>query len=342
IIYTSGSTATPKGVVSCHRQVVFVARAIQSRLGYRADDVVFCALPLSFDYGLYQVYLCVLAGACLVLADESDSGATLVATLNRCQATVLPLVAPMAATLVALVARTSRAPAALRLITSSGASLDDALARGLRTLLPNAVLVGMFGLTECKRVTVGEPQELIAFPGSCGRALPDTEIYVIDDRGNRLPPGEVGELVVRGPHVMSGYWGDPLLTAARFPRDELGEARLRTGDQCRIDADGRLYFVGRADDIYKQRGFRVSILEVEAAALRVPGVRAAAALPPENGGGAVLVVEGDLTPIALRVGMSQHIEDLTIPEECHVLRALPVGPNGKIDKRGLRTMLAAS
>ncbi|MEU4745384.1 class I adenylate-forming enzyme family protein, partial [Actinosynnema sp. NPDC023658] len=131
-------------------------------------------------------------------------------------------------------------------------------------------------------------------PGSCGLPLPGTEAYAADEDGHRLPAGEVGELVVRGPNVMAGYWRAPELTARRFRRDAFGQPVLHTGDRCRFDEDGHLHFVGRDDDIYKQRGIRVSSLEVEAAALDVPGVELAALLPPDDSTGARLALAGDL------------------------------------------------
>ena len=342
LIYTSGSTALPKGVVSSHRQVLFAARAIQARLRYRPDDVVFCCLPLSFDYGLYQVHLSLLAGCCLALADESEAGAALVTTLNRHRATVFPLVAPMAAVLALLVTRSGRPPTDLRMLTSSGAQLDDALAEQLRSLVPGLAVVTMFGLTECKRVTIAAPDETRRRPGTCGRALPDTEIFVVDNDGNRLPPGEVGELVVRGPHVMGGYWRAPELTATKFRRDAYGEPTLYTGDQCRIDSDGHLYFVGRKDDIYKQNGFRVSAVELESAALNVSGVRLAAVFPPTADRGAVLVISGDLAPHAVLNRLAEYVEVFKMPSECYVLDQLPIGPNGKIDKRRVLAALPSA
>lgn len=337
LIYTSGSTSAPKAVVSTHRQVVFVARAIHSRLGYRVSDVVFSCLPLSFDYGLYQVFLSCLGGCELVLGDEDDAGPALVSRLNQRRATVLPAVPSMAVTL-RLLAERHGAPACLRLVTSSGAVLPPAVPRALRTLIPGLDVILMFGLTECKRVAIMGPNEDLLRPGAAGQALPDTEFYVTDAAGRRLPPGEVGELVVRGPHVMAGYWRAPELSAARFRRDEFGESLLFTGDQCRVDEDGYLYFVGRGDDIYKQNGYRVSAIEVEAAASAVPGVRRAALLTPTPERGAVLLVSGEVSLAGLLAGLRGRLEVYKLPEQCVILDDIPLGPNGKVDKKALAAL----
>ncbi|WP_030056088.1 MULTISPECIES: class I adenylate-forming enzyme family protein [Streptomyces] len=342
LLYTSGSTALPKGVISTHAQVLFAAEAIQSRLGYRSTDVVFCCLPLSFDYGLYQVYLSMLAGSCLVLSDESEAGPALVRMLDHYEATVLPLVAPLATTLALLVARQGRMPLALRMVTNTGARLHDSLAEQLRRLIPGLDVVSMFGLTECKRVTIADPNDDLLHPGTCGRALPDTEIFVVDSNGDRLPPGEVGELVVRGPHVMAGYWGEESRTSIRFRTDNYGRRALYTGDQCRIDAEGNLYFVGRRDEVYKQSGFRVSAAEVEAAAQSVPGVRLAAVLPPTSDRGAVLVVTGDVAPHEVLAELTDRLERHKVPSECHVIEQFELNSNGKINKRLLLAALSPS
>ena len=342
LIYTSGSTSEPKAVVSTHEQVLFAAQAIQSRLGYRETDTVFCCLPLSFDYGLYQVFLSVLSGAALVLAGPDAAGPALLNQLRRHGATVLPLMPPLAVTLATLLARSPTPLSSLRLITSSGATLAPQTARDLRAGLPGMQLVGMFGLTECKRVAILEPDGDLIRPGAVGLPLPDTEVYIADDEGRRLPPGAVGELVVRGRHVMSGYWRAPELTARKFHRDEFGQPVLHTGDQCRLDEDGYLYFVGRSDDVYKQRGFRVSGAEVEAAALDIPDVDMAALLPPSDDREAVLVVSGQTTATHVRKELSTRLEEYKVPRDCRVLPALPLSANGKVDRTRLTVLIAST
>ncbi|MER7847132.1 AMP-binding protein [Kitasatospora sp. NPDC096077] len=336
LIYTSGSTSAPKGVVCTHRQVVFAARAIARRLGYRPDDVVLTALPLSFDYGLYQLLLAAIGGSALVLTDASAPVRTLTA-LREHRATVVPVVPSLAELLCRLAAR-GTPPAHVRLFTNTGAALAGSTIEALRSGFPGSAVVAMYGITECKRVTVAEPDVDRERPGSVGRALDGTTVEVLDDRGRPLPPGEVGEIVVGGPHVMSGYWNAPDLTARRYrPDPRTGRIRLHTGDHGRLDEDGHLYFAGRLDDQFKRRGVRMGTPEIEAAALDVPGVRAAAALPPRDGLDLRLVVAGEdgLTERAVIEGLEQRLEPAKVPAGCRILAQLPLTPNGKIDRKAL-------
>ncbi|MFF8830833.1 class I adenylate-forming enzyme family protein [Streptomyces sp. NPDC015131] len=341
LIYTSGTTAMPKAVVSTHQQMMFAVHAIAERLGYRDDDTVYCPLPLSFDYGLYQVFLSVLAGSRLWLGSAAESGPALLANLLRSRATVLPAVPPVSAALLRLLRRRGGERPPLRLLTNTGAALPADVPRGLREVLPELRVQLMFGLTECKRLTIAEPDEDLVRPGSCGLPLTGTEVFVVDEAGERLPAGEVGEITVRGPNVMAGYWRRPELTAARFPRRDGLFPELRTGDYGWTDEAGRLYFAGRRDDIYKQDGFRVSAIEVEAAARRLPDVETAAVLTPDaSRPEAVLVVTGTADPATVLSRLREHLEDYKVPAVCHTVEALPVNANGKTAKAVLAGQLA--
>jgi acyl-CoA synthetase (AMP-forming)/AMP-acid ligase II len=334
-IYTSGSTGMPKAVVSTHAQVVFAATAIQSQLGYRPGDVVYCPLPLSFDYGLYQLFLAALSGASVHLGGAADTGPVLLRSLRTSGATVLAAVPSLAASLAVLLDRFG-GTVPLRLLTNTGAAMPGRTLDILRKHLPDLKVQLMFGLTECKRVAIMPPDEDLRRPGACGRPLPGTEVMVVDDDGRPVPAGTLGELVVRGPHVMAGYWRRPELNAQRFRLAEGLFPELHTGDYGWLDEDGYLYFSGRRDDIYKSRGFRVSATEVEAAALRVAGVRAAAVLPP--GGDrpdAVLYAVTDLGKDELLDRLREQIEPYKVPARCVPLEAMPLNANGKTDKVAL-------
>ncbi|TWV47503.1 acyl--CoA ligase [Streptomyces misionensis] len=339
LIYTSGTTSLPKAVVSTHRQLTFSARAIQSVLGYRPADVIYSPLPLSFDYGLYQLFLSALAGAHVTLGRPAEVGPALLNNLVRAGATVLAAVPSVAEALARLLRRDrggSTPP--LRLLTNTGAAMPAQTLRSLRTSLPGLHVQLMFGLTECKRATIMPPDGDLERPGSSGRALPGVEVFVVDDDGRRLAPGEIGEIVVRGPNVMAGYWRRPELTAQRFRRVEGLFPQLHTGDHGWIDEDGFLYFDGRRDDIYKESGFRVSATEVEAAARRVPGVTAAAVLPPQPSAPAQLFVVSDLDPSEVLIGMREQIEEFKIPSHCRPVDALPLTGNGKVDRKALAAL----
>ncbi|QFZ18774.1 class I adenylate-forming enzyme family protein [Saccharothrix syringae] len=341
LIYTSGTTSLPKAVVSTHQQVLFAVSAIQECLGYRGDDVVYCPLPLSFDYGLYQVYLAALSGARLHLGTVAETGPPLLRSLEAAGATVLPAVPSIADRLAWLLRRSSGGLDRLRLLTNTGAALAETTMSALRAALPRLRIQVMYGLTECKRTAIMPPDGDLDHPGSCGLPLPGTEVFVIDDDGDRLPPGEIGQFVVRGPNVMAGYWKRPELTADRFPRAEGLFPELRTGDYGRQDEEGYLYFSGRRDDIYKERGFRLSATEVEAAAHRVPGVTSAAVLPPSGGRSSLLAVVADIPAEEVRDRMRDHIEPFKIPRRCVRLEQLPTNGNGKVDRKRLEALVGS-
>jgi amino acid adenylation domain-containing protein len=340
LVYTSGSTAMPKAVVSTHQQLLFATSAIQSQLGYRPDDTVYCVLPPSFDYGLYQVFLATLAGARLHLAEPGRAGHRLLVELRATDASVLPLVPSLAVNLTRLLARRPAPLPRLRLLTSTGAAMPPGVLGAVRDLLPGAAVQLMYGLTECKRATIMPKDEDLRRPGACGRALPGTEVFVVDADGNRLPAGETGEVVVRGPNVMAGYWRRPELTAQRFPRVDGLFPQLNTGDYGWLDDGGYLYFAGRRDDQYKERGFRVSTTEVEAAAHRVPGVDTAVVVPPADGAeGATLLVQGTLTAAEVLAALRAQIDEVKVPARCVVVPELPLNAHGKVERRGLAALL---
>jgi amino acid adenylation domain-containing protein len=342
LIYTSGSTATPKAVVAPHEQILFACRAIAGRLGYRADDTVFLRLPMSFDYGLFQLFLCCLTGSTLYVADQRSS-VRLFAEVVKSGATVIPVVPSLATMLNQLAARRS-APTRVRLFTNTGAALPAATIASLRQHFPGAAVILMYGITECKRVTVAEPDSDLVDPLSVGRPLPGTEVIVVDEDDRPVPPGVSGQIVVRGPHVMAGYWRAPELTAHRFRPDPVaGGSLLYTGDYGRLNETGELYFEGRRDDIIKRRGVRVSILEIEAAALDVPGVVAAASIPPrEPVVELVLVVAGAVDSDAVARELAGRLEHAKLPDRVVVLDDLPLGSSGKVDRKALRVLLATT
>lgn len=337
LMYTSGSTSRPKAVVCRHEQVAFAVAAIASRLAYRRDDVVYCRLPFSFDYGLYQVFLCARAGAALAVTGRQPEPAVLKFAAAY-GATVLPVVPTLAMLLLKLAGRRGDRPP-VRLITNTGAELTEGSADELRSVFPGAAVVFMYGMTECKRITIADPDEGPHARGTVGRALPGTRIDIVSDAGVVQPPGQPGQIVVRGPHLMDGYWRAPQATAARYRAHPLtGERALFTGDFGVVDSAGRLAFLGRNDEIFKRRGMRTSTTEIEAAALDVPGVTQAAAAPPgADGVLRIWVVSRDSGADVLQ-GLYERLEPAKVPDHCRVLDQLPLTVHGKVDKQRLRQM----
>jgi acyl-CoA synthetase (AMP-forming)/AMP-acid ligase II len=340
MIYTSGSTAMPKGVVCPHRQVLFSTAAIARRIRYRSTDRVFVRVPLSFDYGLYQLFLCAVVGASVYLSRTSDD-IRLVRELSDSGATVLPVV-PSLALMISRLARRSSNPYHVRLVTNTGGVVTPGLAARLREAFPGVAVVFMFGLTECKRVTISEPDADLRRPGCLGRPLDGTEIQIVRDDGTRCEPGEEGHLIVRGPHVMAGYLETDHGVDQRFATTgRPGWEELRTGDYGHVDDEGNFYFRGRRDDIFKRRSLRVSATEIEAAAIDLPGVTAAVAVPPAHEDALLhLLVRGDVDSDTVLRGLRARLEQAKIPDVCMIVDCLPMTSTGKVD-RAAAAVLAA-
>ena len=341
LIYTSGSTGKAKGVMLTHRNMVSAATSITTYLGNRADDIILNVLPLSFDYGLYQVLMAVQFGGTVVLERSFVYMHAVLETLRRERVTGFPIVPTIAALLLEL-DLSEYDLSSLRYITSTGAVLPTAHINQLRRCLPDAKVFSMYGLTECKRVSYLDPADLDRRPGSIGRGMPNEEVYLIDSDGARLPCG-VGELVVRGSNVMQGYWERPDETAqVLMPGPLPGEHVLRTGDTFRMDDEGYLYFIGRRDDIIKTRGEKVSPREVEDVLHQLEGVAEAAVvgLPDPILGQAIKAVVvvragADVTEQDVFRHCSRHLEDFMVPHAIAIRQALPKTPNGKRDYRAL-------
>jgi acyl-CoA synthetase (AMP-forming)/AMP-acid ligase II len=330
--YTSGSTAAPKAVVCPQSQMVFAANAINSMLGYRADDVIFCRLPFSFDYGLYQILLACLARAEIIVAGPEPEF-SLLRRIRQTGTTVVPLVPSLGSILITLSERDPE-PTRLRLFTNTGAALPQSTIDTLRSRFPGARVARMFGTTECKRISIMPPESEMERLGSVGLPLPGTEVVILDSDGTQLPPGETGEIVVRGPHVMAGYWRAPEVTARTFRQDPAtGVVSLHTGDYGHLDQDGYLYFEGRRDDMFKHKGIRMSTIEIAAAAMDIPGVRAAVAVPPEGGGELEICVATELSPPFVLRELATRLEAAKVPTICHVMDEIPLTPNGKYARK---------
>lgn len=337
LVYTSGTTHLPKAVVSTHAQVTFAVAAIQSQLQYKMEDVVLGVLPLSFDYGLYQIFLATFSGATLELLSPNVGGSALLGSLMRSRATVLPAVPSLLVTLSRLLGRKGpKQLSSLRLITSTGSALSESLHAEITEMLPHTALRAMYGLTECKRATI-MPESHRGVATSCGLALPDTEVYSVDRSDNRLGPGEVGELVVRGPHVMAGYWRAPELTATRFRHRDGVVRELYTGDLGWLDGSNFVHVLGRIDGIYKQSGYRIGVAEVEYAAFQIEGLVAAAVVPrnEEEGGSVLFFQVADGFQVDVANELRKHLEPGKLPRRYVSVDTLPTNANGKIDRDAL-------
>jgi amino acid adenylation domain-containing protein len=336
LIYTSGSTGEPKGIMSTHANVSFAASSIIEYLENTPDDIVINVLPLSFDYGLYQLLMVFKFGGTLVLERSFAYPSAVLRRIEQERVTGLPGVPTLFAILLELDLNRFDL-SSLRYLTNTAAALPVEHVRRLRDALPWARLYSMYGLTECKRTLYLPPEELDRRPGSVGIPIPGTEVWIEDEHGYRLGPGEVGELVVRGSHVMQGYWNNPEATSKWFrPGSYPAERLLYTGDLFRMDEDGFLYFVARRDDIIKSRGEKVAPKEVEQVLYQLPGVVdvAVVGVVDELLGQAIkaFVVCSDDHKLAEKDVFrhcSQHLEDFMMPRYVEICDSLPKTPSGK-------------
>lgn len=346
LIYTSGSTGQPKGVMQTHQAMRFALGSLIEYLRLASHDVIGCSVPLAFDYGLYQLLMSVELGATLVLERSFAFPAQVFANMREHAVSVFPGVPTMFAMLLASHARQALAFPGVRTVTNTAAALPDEFIARLQEVFPNARIYCMYGLTECKRVSYLEPDMLPYKPGSVGKAIPGTEVYLRDAAGNPVAPGETGILHVRGPHVMAGYWNRPDATAHMLGPGPLpGERVLCTHDLFRMDEEGYLYFVGRSDDIIKTRGEKVSPVEVENVLHDLGGVREAAVIgvPDPLLGEAIracVVVDpaSGLDEKRIRAHCAARLENFMLPRDVLLMASLPHTTTGKVSKKILREM----
>jgi long-chain acyl-CoA synthetase len=345
LIYTSGSTGHPKGVMMTHRSIHNNVWSISTYLENTPEDVVLCVLPLSFDYGLFQILTGARVGFTVVLEKSFAFPHDVLRKIGAFRVTGLPGVPTIFATLLQFAPFEGLDLSSLRYISNTAAPFPPAHIHRLQELLPRTTIFSMFGLTECTRVSYLDPAKLNDKITSVGKAMPNSETYIVDDVGRHLGANEIGELVVRGTSLMRGYWHRPEETAkALRPGDIPGEMVLYTGDLFRMDEDGDLYFVGRKDDVFKCRGEKVSPKEVESALFELDEIAEAAVIgvPDPIDGMAIkaFVVprsDSQITEQEVRRHCMARLEHQLQPKFVELCAALPKTDSGKVTKSVLRT-----
>lgn len=339
IVFTSGSTGLPKGVTVSHGNLLAAAETVIAYLGITEEDRIASVLPFSFVYGMSQVLCAIGSGAALVV-ERSPLAAQLVGALREREITVLAAVPPLWQQLLQVPAFRDEPLTTLRVATNAGGHLPVPLVRALRRAQPHARLFLMYGLTEVLRSTFLPPEEVDRRPDSMGRAIPGAEVRVLREDLTPCAPGEVGELVHRGPTVTLGYWNDPDATARVFRSCDDGARAVFSGDLVRQDADGWLYFVGRSHRMIKTLGYRVSPDEIAAVLYASGEVQECivSAEPDEARGErivafVVLAAEGSLDRLKRYAGVE--LPRFMQPARFEVRTTLPRLPNGKHDVRAL-------
>ncbi len=340
IIYTSGTEGRLKGVCGSQKQILFCSEAINRRLGNHENDRILCSLPLSFDYGLYQVFLALLSGARLYL-HAGDVLQSIPYVLREWKITGFPTLPSAAGLLVRAGLLDNVESLCLRYITFTGEVLPVSLIQNLRKAMPDTAVIPMYGMTECKRAAVMPPErEDKIMAGSCGLPLEGVRVWLKD----KDVQSGIGELVVEGPNVMEGYWGISDEDSGIFSvNEETGERRIYTGDLFRIDEEGFLYFYGRRNSLLKIRGYRISSQWIENCVRKAPGViEAAVCGVPDRVTGERAVIFVYAVDEAVREEVLQNVR--VMPSYLWNTRVflflspLPRNGNGKIDVKRLRLL----
>jgi acyl-CoA synthetase (AMP-forming)/AMP-acid ligase II len=300
-------------------------------------------LPLTFSYGLFQVFVAALTGSSVVLEASFAYPFDVLRRIQQHRATLLPGVPTLFGRLLGMLPLEGIDTGSLRIMTNAAAALPPSHVLRLAESFPRASFFAMYGQTECTRATFLEPALAARFPDSVGRAIPNCEAWLVDEQHRRLPDGSEGELVIRGANVMRGYWGRPDQTAARLIEGALPNERvLLTGDRFRTDCNGLLYFVSRNDDIFKCRGEKVAPAAIEHVLYQLPEIAEVAVIGVEDASDGMAIkalivpAEGrQLSEQQIRKHCRAHLDATFMPKFIEMRSALPKTDSGKVRRRAL-------
>ncbi|HMN42984.1 MAG TPA: class I adenylate-forming enzyme family protein [Povalibacter sp.] len=339
ILYTSGTTGQPKGVVLSQANLASNAAAIVQYLGLTGDDSIVTVLPFYYSYGSSVLHTHVQVGARLVLEKNLVYPHIVVASIARERATGFAGVPSTFALLLSRVKLADHDLAAMRYVTQAGGAMSPALTQKLREALPGAAVFVMYGQTEATaRLTYLPPHMLDRKLGSVGRAIAGVDIEVRGENGAVLDTGGVGSIWVRGPNVMLGYWCNDVATAA-----VKHDGWLNTGDMGSLDADGYLYLSGRRSDMIKTGAHRVHPQDIEDVIAELPQVQeiAVAGVDDERLGQAIKafivpVPGASLSPMQVQAHCRQRLAAYKIPKFVEMVDSLPRTMTGKLRRAELK------
>ncbi len=353
--YSFTSTGFPKGIVMTHRNFTDGARVVSKYLGITADDVLSGLLSFNLDYGLNQIFCAIYAKATLAIHKMLLPG-DFFTHLIRDRVTLLALM-PIHITQM-FDEDPHRLPRPeeldhIRAITSSGGKVTNRMLEDIERYFTKARFYSMHGLSEAFRCSYLDPEQIRIRPTSIGKAIPDVDLYVINEEGESCKPREIGELIHRGIGIYKGYWKSPEETAKRFKSirilekvidlegDLCDEIVVASGDYVYRDEEGYLYFVSRKDDMIKTMGYRVSPYEIETAVLNhVPGIRDCAVFSVENEEieEEIVLVYSALAEIPrneILFELKKHLPNYMLPSQIFYKKSIP-RHYGKIDKEALK------
>jgi len=358
ITYSFGSSGNPKGIVIDHRAFIDGARIVSKYLDIRKDDIISGILSFNLDYGLNQIFVTLYKRATLAIHKfvlPSDFFSHLI---NE-KITVLPLM-PIHITQM-FDENPHRIPQPehfknLRTITSSGGNITSLMVKNITTHFPDAKFYSMHGLTEAFRSAFLDPSQIHIRPNSIGKAIPDVELYIINEEGEACKPREIGELIHRGACIYKGYWNAREETAQRFksiaildkviePEGQLtDEIVIASGDYVYADEEGYIYFVSRKDDMIKTQGYRVSPHEIESVVYdNIPEITECAVFSVPNAEieEEIVMVYGAKSELArneILFELKKHLPNYMLPGEIVYKKSMPLKSlhEQQIDKEVLR------
>lgn len=333
ILYTSGTTGAPKGVSLTHGNLLANAESVVAYLGLRAEDSMLSVLPFYYAYGASVLHTHLISGARLVLEPNLLFPPQIAATMARERVSGFSGVPSTYALLLDRAVLRDHDLSSLRYLTQAGGAMSPALTRRVRAALPAPRLFVMYGQTEAtSRISWLPPERLDDKLGSVGLPVAGVEWQVLRDDGTPAPTGEVGELWVRGPNVMRGYWNDAQATSA-----VLHDGWLRTGDMGHLDDEGFLFLSGRRSDMIKTGAHRVHPGDIEQAIAEIPGVSevAVVGIDDEVLGQVIKAYVVLSAPLArgedaIKAHCRAQLAPYKIPREIEFIDALPRTASGKV------------
>jgi acyl-CoA synthetase (AMP-forming)/AMP-acid ligase II len=338
ILYTSGTSSRPKGVVLSHGNLASNTASIVRYLGLNHEDSIVTVLPFYYSYGSSVLNTHVLAGARLILEKNLVYPHAVVENLARERATGFAGVPSTFALLLSRVKLHEYDLSALRYVTQAGGAMPAALTQKLREALPRTSVFVMYGQTEATaRLSYLPPEHLERKPGSVGIAIPGVTLEVRNEQGSAAAMDEVGEVWASGPNVMLGYWRNDSATA-----DVKRDGWLKTGDMGRVDSEGFLYLVGRRSDMIKSGAHRIHPQDIEDAIAELPQVREVAVVGVEDAllgqsirAFVVLADAAVLSPMQIQAHCRERLANYKIPKTVTIVASLPRTASGKIRRAEL-------
>jgi amino acid adenylation domain-containing protein len=352
ILFTSGSTGNPKGVMLSHLNSLSFINSAHDFFGITMNDRFSNICPLHFDMSIFDLFVAIKAGATVVIIPETSAvfPVKLAEVIAKNKISIWNSV-PSALSLLATYKNLDNYNlASLRLVLFAGELFPLKYLRRIREAMPNAKFCNMYGQTEANSSTYYWVEQLPSDAKASlpiGRPLPNFEVFVLDEDGKRITePGREGELYVRASTVALGYWGEVEMTKKSFVKNplspDLNEMVYKTGDLAHLDSDGNYTFLGRKDHMIKSRGYRIEIGEIETVLCSHPEIKNAVVvpIPDELIGNRISVIVVPLTPGKIKREdivqyCSQYLPKYMIPEIVELCDALPTTSSGKLDRKKL-------